>query len=125
MAIYKTPHIQPQQNVDVAQSELDEEQAIEDLGLSAEEERRYVTWDAKQKDEDEDLAPLSSDKRQLEHHPPQSSQTPTGKLKTRTPEGTNQGITSRSASEESARQHKVTDNRKDAQAGVNRFRKTA
>jgi len=123
MAIQKTLHIQPQQNVDVAQSELDEEQAIEDLGLSAEEERRYVTWDAKQKDED--LAPLSTDKRQLEHHPPQSSQPPTGKLKTRTPEGTNQGITSRSASEESARQHKVTDKRNDAQAGVNRLRKTA
>jgi hypothetical protein len=123
MAIHKTPHIQPQQNVDVAQSELDEEQAIEDLGLSAEEERRYVTWDAKQKDED--LAPLSSDKRQLEHHPPQSSQAPTGKLKTRTPKDATQEITSHSTSKESAQQHKGTDNRKGAHAGSNRYRKTA
>ncbi|WP_263417191.1 hypothetical protein [Terriglobus albidus] len=123
MAIQKTPHTQPQQNVDVAQSELAEDQAIEDLGLSAEEERRYVTREAGQMGGDR--APLHTDQRQIERHSVQSSQAPVGKLNTRTPEGKNQGITSHSASEESARQHKVTDKREDAQAGVNRFRKSA
>ena len=56
MAIRKTPIIQTQQDIDIAESDLDEEQAIEDLGLSAEEERRYVTRGAEQMDED--LAPL-------------------------------------------------------------------
>lgn len=120
MAIHKTPHIQIQQKDDVAQSELDEDQAIEDLGLSAEEERRYVTRDAERMGEDR--APLDTTQRLT---PVQSSQAPTGNLKTRTPESANQGVTSRSASEESTRQPKVTDNRKGAHAGASRYRKTA
>ncbi|MGO4516864.1 hypothetical protein AB4Y89_13795 [Terriglobus sp. 2YAB30_2] len=123
MAIRKTPHIQTQQNVDIAQSDLDEDQAIEDLGLSAEEERLYVNRDGAQMGEDR--APLYTDQRQIERHSAQSSQAPVGKLNTRTPEGEKQGITSHSVSEESARQHKVADKREDAQAGVNRFRKSA
>ena len=123
MAIRKTPHTQTQQNVDIAQSDLDEDQAIEDLGLNADEERLYANRDGAQMGEDR--APLHTDQRQIERHSVQSSQAPMGKLGTRTPEGENQGITSHSASEESARQHKVTDNREDAQAGVNRFRKSA
>lgn len=42
-----------------------------------------------------------------------------GSLETRTPKKPAQGITSRSAQEESARQEKVVKDRPDAQAGVN------
>jgi hypothetical protein len=42
-----------------------------------------------------------------------------GLVKTRTPKQEGQGITSRSAEEESARQEKVVKDRPDAQAGVN------
>ncbi|QEE27496.1 hypothetical protein FTW19_05410 [Terriglobus albidus] len=52
MAIHRTLHIPTQPNVDVAESDLDEEQAIEDLGLSAEEERRFVTHHAEEISED-------------------------------------------------------------------------
>jgi hypothetical protein len=43
-----------------------------------------------------------------------------GNLATRTPEGSGQGITNHSSSEESARQRKVVKDRPDAQAAVNR-----
>ncbi len=42
-----------------------------------------------------------------------------GDLKTRTPGGSAQGITSRSSEEESAGQQKVVKDRPDAQAGIN------
>jgi len=51
MAIHRMPNIQIPQNVDVAESDLDEEQAIEDLGLSAEEEQRFVTRHKEEIDE--------------------------------------------------------------------------
>ena len=45
-----------------------------------------------------------------------------GSVTTRTPGGTQQGISSHSADEEAARQQKVVKDREDAQAGVNHNR---
>ena len=47
-----------------------------------------------------------------------------GSVSTRTPKRPAQGVTSRSAQEESARQEKVVNERADARAGVNRSKKT-
>ncbi len=68
-----------------------------------------------------DRGPVHAPGSGLRHHDIHSLDTVLeGSLKTRTPEGEGQGISSRSQNEEGAGQKKVVDNRPDAQAAVNK-----
>lgn len=110
-----TPHTQTQQNTDRAQADLNPNQNAADSG-QREDSATYQNVDGAQtggtrafnanavRDDRPNVEPFTA---ALD-----------GGTDTRTPESENQGITNRSASEESARQRKVVSERPDATAGV-------
>lgn len=117
----KSPHTQTEHNVSPLQTDTDQEQSVEGLGHGDAE--LYANREGAQTGGNK--APLNIDLRGTQQVKVQNHPAHTGNLTTRTPESANQGITSHSASEESSRQHKVADEREDAQACVNDQRKPA
>ena len=112
MTKQKTPHTQTQQNTTPEQSDIDPNEP--ELSMDELTGQNFEGAETGQ-----DRAPRKVQTRSSR----KSVESPTvayeGTVKTRTPKGNVQGITSHSATEESERQEKVVRDRPDAQAGVN------
>jgi hypothetical protein len=104
MTKQRTPHPQTRQDVEAEQTDLQPEQESSGLDQTI--------------SENSDTQP-----RKTQHRTEPQAAAYEGSLSTRTPKSSGQGITSRSAEEESARQEKVVNDRPDAQAGVNHSQK--
>jgi hypothetical protein len=115
MAVQKTPHTNTRQNMDPAAADLDDNQLAQDAG-HGDDADLYANMDGAQTGGTR--AFNANDVRNHAHQTIGRSAAMTGSVATRTPESDHQGITNRSASEESARQRKVVSARPDAQAGV-------
>lgn len=115
MAVQKTPHTQTRQNMDPTAADLDDNQIVADAG-HGDDAKLYENMEGAQSGGTR--AFNANDVRNHAHHTMDRDAALTGSVSTRTPEGEEQGITNRSASEESARQKKVVGERPDAQAGV-------
>lgn len=120
MAMQKSPHTNTQQDTKPEQSDLEvneqeyeadapEDQAIYERAEGAETGMNRSTREIEARSERRRLEP------EKEAHE--------GPISTRTPKRKSQGITARSAQEESERQGRVVKDRPDAQAGVNRSKK--
>lgn len=116
MAVQKTPHTQTRQNMDPAAADLESGQFVADAG-HGEDAKLYENMEGAQTGGTR--AFNANDGRCNSHRTIDRSAAMTGSIDTRTPESDQQGITHRSASEESERQRKVVSQRPDAQAGVN------
>jgi len=115
MGIQTTPPTQTHQNIDATVADLDPNQQPQQVGQDDDAEL-YVNADGAQTGGTRAFsanATRSNIPKVL-----QEDAALTGTVNTRTPESDQQGITNRSASEESARQRKVVSERPDAQAGV-------
>jgi hypothetical protein len=115
MAVQKTPHTKTRQNMDPAAADLDDNQLAQDAGRGDDAEL-YANMDGAQTGGTR--AFNANDIRNHAYHTIDRTAAKTGSVATRTPESEQQGITNRSATEESARQRKVVSARPDAQAGV-------
>ena len=118
MAVQKTPHTKTRQNMDPAAADLEQGQIVGDAG-HGEDARLYENMEGAQTGGTR--AFNANDVRNHAHHTMGRAAAMTGSVNTRTPESEQQGITNRSASEESARQRKVVSERPDAQAGVDQI----
>jgi hypothetical protein len=116
MTQQRTPHIQTQQDVEPEQSDLQPEQESSGLDQNSSENNEGA-----QIGENRSLRKTQA--RSAQHRTEPQGSAYEGSLSTRTPKNAGQGITSRSAEEESARQEKVVNDRPDAQAGVNHSQK--
>ena len=115
MGIQTTPHTQTHQNIDATVADLDPNQQPQQVGQDDDAEL-YANSDGAQTGGTRAFnanATRSNIPKVL-----QEDAALTGTVNPRTPESDQQGITNRSASEESARQRKVVSERPDAQAGV-------
>jgi hypothetical protein len=101
--------------MDPVAADLDENQIVEDAGQVGDAEL-YENMEGAQTGGTR--AFNANDVRNHAHRTVDRGAALTGSVSTRTPESDQQGITNRSASEESARQRKVVSERPDAQAGV-------
>jgi hypothetical protein len=115
MAVQKTPHTQTRRNTDPVSADLDENQIPGDAG-QGDDAQLYQNMEGAQTGGTR--AFNANDVRNHAHRTMDRGAALTGSVSTRTPESDQQGITNRSASEESARQRKVVSERPDAQAGV-------
>jgi hypothetical protein len=104
--------------MDPAAADLDQDQIVEDAG-QGDDASLYENMDGAQTGGTR--AFNANDVRSHAHHKMDRGAAMTGSVNTRTPESDQQGITNRSASEESARQRKVVSERPDAQAGVDQI----
>jgi hypothetical protein len=116
MTIQKSPHTQTQQNVDPEQTDFEPGQGPDEV-VSEAEERLYEHMEGAETGTNR--APREVQTRSRRHDTEQQPVAYEGDVSTRTPSGQQQGVTSHSAGEESARQKKVVKNRADAEAGVN------
>jgi hypothetical protein len=116
MTKQRTPHTQTQQDVEPEQSDLQPEQEISGLEQNSSENSKSA-----QTGENRNLR--ETQVRSSQHRTELQGSAYEGSVSTRTPKNPGQGITSRSAEEESARQEKVVNDRLDAQAGVNHAQK--
>jgi hypothetical protein len=115
-----TPHTQTEQNVNPAQSDLEQDEMTQASG-TGDDAGIYDEMDGAETGGDR--APrkiLNDENRTRVQDAPASYE---GSLTTRTPKGDGQGITSRSQREESERQEKVVEDRPDAEAGINQGRR--
>lgn len=117
MAKQKTPHTNTQQNRKPEQSDLEADE-LEFEADSPEDQKLYQR--AQGADTGMDRSPRKVETRSNRHQVEPEKEAHAGRISTRTPKGTSQGITARTASEESERQIELVKNRSDAQAGVNR-----
>lgn len=115
MAVQKTPHTQTRQNMDPAAADIEATRFVADAGRG-EDAKLYENMQGAQSGGTR--AFNANDGRSNTHRTIDRSAAMTGSVNTRTPESEQQGITHRSASEESERQRKVVSERPDAQAGV-------
>ena len=115
MTKQKTPHTQSQQNVMPEQTELEPGQEAYESGSDQETYRRMGGSETGQ-----DRSPRKQQGRSKTRKTEPATAAFEGSVSTRTPKRPVQGITSRSAQEESERQQKVVNDRPDSQAGVNR-----
>ena len=115
MAFQKTPHTQTRQNMDPAAADLDDNQLAQEAGRG-EDAQLYANMDGAQTGGTR--AFNANDIRNNAYRTVDRTAARTGTVSTRTPESEQQGITHRSASEESERQRKVVNERPDALAGV-------
>lgn len=115
MAVQKTPHTQTRQNLDPTAVDLESNQHVGDAG-HGEDAKLYENMQGAQSGGTR--AFNANDGRTNTHRTVARGAAKTGSVNTRTPESDRQGITNRSASEESERQRKVVSERPDAQAGV-------
>lgn len=115
MAMQTTPHTQTQQNQNAAQPDLEPNQLAQDSG-QGEDAVLYENAEGAQTGGTRAFN-ANATKSNLPKVEPRTAAM-NGGVDTRTPESENQGITNRSASEESVRQKKVVSERPDALAGV-------
>ena len=115
MAVQKTPHTQTRQNMDPTSVDLEDNQLVGEAG-HGEDAKLYENMQGAQSGGTR--AFNANDVRSHTHKTMARTAAMTGSVSTRTPESDQQGITNRSASEESERQRKVVAERPDAQAGV-------
>jgi hypothetical protein len=114
MAIQKTPHTQTQQDTAPEQSDLDND------GRGFDQEAQEPIYEQMEDAQTgADRTPRKMQTRAPHHRTEPEEVAHEGSVQTRTPKKPAQGITSRSAEEESERQEKVVNERPDAQAGVN------
>ncbi len=118
MAHQTTPHTESQQNKNPDQTDLEPDQLAQDAGRGADAEL-FRNADGAQTGSNR--APEKYP-RAAEHLNTEPASAYEGSLSTRTPQADAPGITSHSASEESARQQKVVKDRDDANAGLNHNR---
>jgi hypothetical protein len=116
MTKQRTPHTQTQQDVEPEQSDLQPEQESSGLDRNSSENSKDA-----QTGENRNLGKMQV--RSTQHRTEPQGAAYEGSVSTRTPKNPGQGITSRSAEEESARQEKVVNDRPDAQAGLNHSQK--
>lgn len=116
MAIQTTPHTQTQQDTPATQADLEPNQAAQESGQDQDADI-YQNMDGAQTGGTRAFNANASDD-DLTNTVGQDF-AGTGKVNTRTPHSDQQGVTNHSASEESARQEKVVNDRPDAQQGVN------
>jgi hypothetical protein len=112
MTKQKTPHTQSQQNVAPEQTDLEPDEQESDVDTSI-----YEQMEGAQTGQNRAPERVQTRSRRKTGIAPAAAQE--GSITTRTPKRPVQGITSRSAEEESERQEKVVNDRPDAQAGVN------
>ena len=111
-----TPHTQTAQNTKFEQTDLEPNQQEQETG-SGNAEDMYSRMEGAETGADRSPRKLQ---RGVSRHTTEPEQVAhEGELSTRTPKRPAQGITSRSAEEESERQEKVVNDRPDAQAGLN------
>ena len=115
-----TPHTQSQQNANPAQTDLEPGQMQQDTGRGAD-ATMYENMEGAETGGTR--TPKRSPDLPAQHNTEPATEAYEGSVDTRTPRSPDQGITAHSASEESARQKKVVDDRPDAQAGVDHSRK--
>jgi hypothetical protein len=116
MTKQRTPHTQTQQNVEPEQSDLQPQQEGSGPDQNSSENIEGAQTG-------ENRSPRQTQARNTQHRTEPPAAAYEGTVSTRTPKKPGQGITSRSAEEESARQEKVVNDRPDAQAGVNHSQK--
>jgi hypothetical protein len=116
MTKQRTPHTQAQQDVEAEPTNLQPEHAS-----SGPEQTSSENSEGHQTGENRNGRKTQARNTQQSTEPQPAAYE--GSLSTRTPKNSGQGITSRSAEEESTRQEKVVDDRPDAQAGVNHSQK--
>ncbi len=109
-----TPHTQSQQNGSSEQTDLPDELSSE-AGLANDE--AYANMEGAETGSNRSPRQTERGWKQHNTEPPEAAYE--GSVTTRTPREAKQGITSRSADEESERQEKVIRDRPDARAGVN------
>jgi hypothetical protein len=117
MTRQKTPHTQSQQNITPEQTDLESGQQRYETG-TGDDEQIYENMEGAETGGTR--SPRKVDTGSVHHHTEPETVAHEGSVSTRTPKRPSQGITSRSAEEESTRQQKVVNERPDAQAGVNR-----
>lgn len=122
MAIQKSPHTNTQQNRRPEETDMETpEQAFEtDPGAD---QKLYENESGAEKGENR--SPREIQTRVERHRTEPKAEAHEGRVTTRTPKRAAQGITSRSAEQESGRQKKVVKDRPDAQAGVNRGKRAS
>jgi hypothetical protein len=116
MTKQRTPHTQTRQDVEAKQTDLQPVQ--ESSGLD-----QTISGNGEGPQTGENRNGRNTQPRRTQHRTEPQAAAYEGPLSTRTPKNSGQGITSRSAEEESARQEKVVNDRPDAQAGVNHSQK--
>ena len=119
MAKQKTPHTQTEQNTKPEQTDLEPEEQQSETGLDAD-DRIYESMDGAATGSNR--APRSLESGSTHRRAEAEEVAHEGTLSMRAPKHPAQGITSRSAAEESSRQEKVVNARPDAQAGVNHLK---
>jgi hypothetical protein len=115
MPIQTTPHTQTPQNTDPAHADLEPNQQAADSG-QGEDASLNENMDGAQTGATRAFNANAIRSHHV-HTEPRTAALDSG-IDARTPESENQGITNRSASEESARQRKVVSDRPDATSGV-------
>ena len=119
MAMQKSPHPNTQQNTKPEQSDLDVDEQEYEADSSADQELYDRSEGA---ETGMNRNPREIETRSQRHQIEPEKEAHEGRLSTRTPNQRSQGITARTAEQESMRQEKVVKDRPDAQAGVNRTR---
>jgi hypothetical protein len=113
MAMQKTPHTQTQQDTTPEQTDMDNDER----NFEAEaHDAAYEHMEGAETGDNRAPRKVQTDAPQRRTEPEQVAHE--GSVQTRTPKRPAQGITSRSAEEESERQENVVNQRPDAQAGV-------
>lgn len=120
MTNQKSPHTQTQQNTIPEQTDLEaDEQPYE--ADSPSDEELYTRMEGAETGMNR--SPREIQTRSERHQTEPEVEAHEGSVSTRTPKRAVQGITSRTATEESARQKKVVEERPDAEAGVEHSRR--
>lgn len=112
-----TPHTESQANQDRAQDDLEPNAFVQDLGRG-DDAATYEIADGAQTGGDRAFA--RNESQGPKHNALSETEAHTGHLTSRTIQSDNQGISNHSATEESAGQAKVVNDRPDSQAGLNR-----
>ena len=115
----KSPHPNTQQNTKPEQSDLE----VDEQEYEADSPQDQELYDRTEGAE----TGMNRNRREVQtryerHRIEPEKEAHEGRLSTRTPKQRSQGITARTAEQESTRQEKVVKDRPDAQAGVNRSR---
>jgi hypothetical protein len=122
MTIRKSPHPNTQQDTKAEQSDLE----VNEQEFEADSPADQAIYQAAEGAETGmNRSPREIDARSERHRVEPETEAHGGRVSTRTPKQSSQGITTHSAEEESRRQERVVKDRADAQAGVNRSKKAS
>jgi len=122
MAVQKTPHTNTQQNTKPEQSDLENNEQEYETDSPGD---QALYQQAEGAETGMNRSPREVEVRAERHKTEPEKEAHEGRVSTRTPKRSSQGVTARTAEEESERQEKVVKDRPDAQAGVNRSKKAS